>query len=94
MLFNSFSFLIFFPTVTVLYFLIPHRYRWFFLLMASCVFYVTFIPVYILVLALTIAIGYTAGLLIEENYIHRACAPRLFSILQPMTERRLRGEEA
>ena len=35
MLFNSFSFLIFFPAVTVLYFLIPHAYRWFFLLLAQ-----------------------------------------------------------
>ena len=67
MLFNSFSFLIFFPTVTVLYFLIPHRYRWFFLLTASCIFYMAFIPIYILVLALTIVIDYTAGLLIEKT---------------------------
>ena len=67
MLFNSFSFLIFFPTVTILYFLIPHKYRWFFLLMASCIFYMAFIPIYILVLGLTIAIDYTAGLLIEKT---------------------------
>ena len=66
MLFNSLSFLIFFPAVTTLYFLIPHRYRWFFLLVASCIFYMAFIPVYILVLALTIAIDYTAGFLIER----------------------------
>ncbi len=67
MLFNSFSFLIFFPTVTVLYFLIPQTYRWFFLLLASCIFYMAFIPIYILVLALTIAIDYTAALLIERS---------------------------
>ncbi|HMK51178.1 MAG TPA: MBOAT family protein, partial [Thermodesulfobacteriota bacterium] len=66
MLFNSFSFLIFFPTVTILYFLIPHKYRWFFLLMASCVFYMAFIPIYILVLALTIVIDYSAALFIEK----------------------------
>ena len=67
MLFNSFSFLIFFPVVTALYFLIPHAYRWFFLLTASCIFYMAFIPVYILVLALTIAIDYTAALFIEKS---------------------------
>jgi alginate O-acetyltransferase complex protein AlgI len=67
MLFNSFSFLIFFPVVTLLYFVIPHAYRWFFLLVASCVFYMAFIPIYILVLALTIAIDYTAALLIERS---------------------------
>ncbi len=67
MLFNSFSFLIFFPTVTVLYFLTPHAYRWLLLLAASCIFYMAFIPVYILVLALTITIDYTAALLIERR---------------------------
>jgi D-alanyl-lipoteichoic acid acyltransferase DltB (MBOAT superfamily) len=67
MLFNSFSFLIFFPAVTVLYFLAPQPYRWFLLLAASCIFYMAFIPVYILVLALTIAIDYTAALLIERS---------------------------
>jgi D-alanyl-lipoteichoic acid acyltransferase DltB (MBOAT superfamily) len=66
MLFNSLNFLIFFPTVTILYFAIPHRYRWFLLLTASCIFYMAFIPVYILVLALTIVIDYTAALFIEK----------------------------
>ena len=28
MLFNSLQFLVFFPTVTALYFLLPHRHRW------------------------------------------------------------------
>ncbi len=81
MLFNSFSFLIFFPTVTLLYFLIPHKYRWFFLLAASCVFYMAFIPVYILVLALTIAIDYTAGLLIERTEGRKRKALLVMSIL-------------
>ena len=81
MLFNSFSFLIFFPTVTFLYFLIPHGYRWFFLLAASCIFYMAFIPIYILVLALTIAIDYTAGLLIERSEGERRKSFLVISIL-------------
>jgi len=81
MLFNSFSFLIFFPTVTALYFIIPHRYRWFFLLAASCVFYMAFIPIYILVLALTIAIDYTAGILIEKTEGRRKKVYLIISIL-------------
>lgn len=67
MLFNSIDFLIFFPIVTFLYFLIPHKFRWFLLLTASCVFYMAFIPVYILILAVTIIIDYTAGILIEKS---------------------------
>jgi alginate O-acetyltransferase complex protein AlgI len=66
MLFNSIAFFIFFPLVTTLYFLTAHRYRWLLLLTASCYFYMSFIPVYIFILAVTIAIDYTAGILIED----------------------------
>jgi alginate O-acetyltransferase complex protein AlgI len=66
-LFNSLHFLIFFPTVTVLYFTVPQRYRWALLLVASCYFYMALIPVYILVLFFLIGIDYTAGLLIEKS---------------------------
>lgn len=45
MLFNSFAFAVFFPVVPAAYFLTPHRLRWVPLLVASCVFYMAFIPV-------------------------------------------------
>ncbi|MGE3974335.1 MAG: MBOAT family protein [Bdellovibrionales bacterium] len=67
MLFNSFSFFVFFPLVTTLYFLFPHRARWALLLFASCVFYMWFIPEYILILAATIIVDYLAGIWIEES---------------------------
>jgi D-alanyl-lipoteichoic acid acyltransferase DltB (MBOAT superfamily) len=67
MLFNSFEFLIFFPLVTLLYFLLPHRYRWALLLAASCVFYMFFKAVYILILFFTIVVDYIAGTCIEES---------------------------
>lgn len=66
MLFNSLDFLIFFPVVTILYFLIPHRFRWSMLLTASCIFYMTFVPYYILILFFTITVDYFAGILIEK----------------------------
>ncbi len=66
MLFNSFTFLIFFPVVATIYFVLPHRWRWAWLLAASCYFYMAFIPVYILILFFTIAIDYAAGILIEN----------------------------
>jgi alginate O-acetyltransferase complex protein AlgI len=66
MLFNSYQFLLFFPIVTLLYFFIPHKFRWLHLLIASCVFYMAFIPIYILILILTIVIDYIAGILIEN----------------------------
>ncbi|MDO8490231.1 MAG: MBOAT family O-acyltransferase [bacterium] len=67
MLFNSLFFLfVFFPIVAGLYYLIPHRYRWCWLLLASCYFYMSFIPGYLLILAFTISIDYVAGIYIEK----------------------------
>jgi alginate O-acetyltransferase complex protein AlgI len=65
MLFNSLQFLFFFPLVTLIFFLLPHRLRWMHLLIASCLFYCAFIPAYILILFLTIGIDYVAGIMIE-----------------------------
>lgn len=67
MLFNSFQFLLFFPAVTLIYFLLPHKYRWVHLLASSCVFYCAFIPAYIFILFFTIVIDYSAGILIEQS---------------------------
>lgn len=67
MLFNSFEFLIFFLTVTTLFFVLPHKWRWLLLLVASCYFYMYFIPVYILILFGTIIIDYVAGIMIENE---------------------------
>ncbi len=67
MLFNSFSFLLFFPIVTLLYYAFPHRFRWLILLVSSCVFYMAFIPVYIIILFTAIIIDYFLGILIEKE---------------------------
>ena len=71
MLFNSISFLIFFVVVTGAYYALPHRWRWLLLLLASCGFYMAFIPAYILILLATIGVDYVAGIQIE-----RATGPR------------------
>ncbi len=65
MLFNSLDFAIFFPVVVMLYFALPALARTPLLLVASCVFYMAFIPVYILILGLTIVIDYAAGLWLD-----------------------------
>lgn len=67
MLFNSASFLLFFPIVTTIYFLLPYKYRWALLLLASCFFYMSFIPYYIFILLITIVIDYLAGIWIERT---------------------------
>src|SRR3954469_24443910 len=67
MLFNSIEFIIFFPIVTLLYFILPHKVRWIHLLLASCIFYAAFIPSYLLILLFLIVIDYSAGILIEKE---------------------------
>lgn len=67
MLFNSFEFLLFFPTVTAIYFLLPHKFRWVLLLLTSCIFYMSFVPVYIFILFITILIDYFAALYISKS---------------------------
>jgi alginate O-acetyltransferase complex protein AlgI len=65
-LFNSLEFIAFFLIVTPLYYLLPHKFRWFHLLVASCWFYMAFVPIYIVILFGTIIIDYVAGILIEQ----------------------------
>ena len=81
MLFNSLPFYIFFPLVTLGYFLLPHRFRWMWLLAASAYFYMAFIPVYILILGATILVDYVAGLAIEKAEGQRRRAYLTLSIV-------------
>ncbi len=67
MLFNSIQFCIFFVIVLTSYYLLPHKIRWLLLLLASCYFYMAFVPVYILILGFTIVIDYFAGIYIERS---------------------------
>ena len=66
MLFNSRAFLLFFLAVTSLYFLIPHRYRWMLLLGSSVLFYMWFVPKYILLMLFVVLVDYGAALVMEK----------------------------
>jgi alginate O-acetyltransferase complex protein AlgI len=68
MLFNSLQFAVFFIVVTTTFFLIPDKHRWKLLLLSSCFFYMSFVPVYILILGFTIVIDYFAGIFIEKSH--------------------------
>jgi len=64
MLFNSVKFLAFFPLVTLLYFIVPKRVRYIWLLFASYFFYMSWNPKYALLLIISTLITYAGGLLI------------------------------
>lgn len=68
MLFNSLHFLVFFLVVTLWFFrLRTQRTRIALLLTASCYFYMSFIPIYVLILGATIVIDYFAGIYIAGS---------------------------
>jgi alginate O-acetyltransferase complex protein AlgI len=66
MLFNSLEFAVFMPVVAGVFFLLSQRWRVRWLLAASCIFYMAFIPAYILILVATILIDYFAGIFLER----------------------------
>lgn len=67
MLFNSFHFLIFFPIVTLIYFLIPYRVRWIWLLITSYYFYMCWNPKYAILIATSTLITYLSGIFISNS---------------------------
>lgn len=66
MLFNSFGFLYFFPVVVVLYFIFPKKIRWFWLLITSYYFYMSWNPSYAILILTSTLITYLSGILIEK----------------------------
>lgn len=69
MLFNSYNFLIFFPIVTIVYFLIPHKIRYIWLLIASYYFYMCWNAKYALILLFSTVVTYASGLLINKSNV-------------------------
>lgn len=67
MSFASLNYVVFLAVVVILYFVLPHRIRWIWLLAASVFFYVTYDPLCLAVLAAVILITYGAGLLLERQ---------------------------
>lgn len=65
MLFNSYSFLVFFPIVTLVYFVIPKRIRYIWLLLASYYFYMCWNAKYALLLLTSTIITYFSGLVLS-----------------------------
>lgn len=67
-LFNSFAFLVFFPLVCMIYFLIPgNKWRNLFLLLASYYFYMSWNPTYAVLIFTSTLVTWGCGLLVERN---------------------------
>jgi len=64
MLFNSFSFLVFFPIVVLVFYLIPKKVRYIWLLVASYYFYMCWNAKYALLIAISTIVTWASGMLI------------------------------
>jgi len=72
MVFNSFEFLIFFPVVTALYFLLPKQLKWAMLLAASYYFYMSWNADLVFLILFTTIISYVSALIIEKKRENKA----------------------
>lgn len=66
MLFNSLHFLIFFPAVVLMYYLVPKKVKYLWLLAASYYFYMSWNAKYALLLLFSTAVTYISGLMMEK----------------------------
>lgn len=67
MLFNSIDFMIFFPIVVFIYFIIPRKIRYIWLLLTSYYFYMGWNPKYTILIAFSTVITYASSILIERS---------------------------
>ena len=76
MLFNSFEFLLFFPIVTLIYFVIPAKVKWVWLLITSYFFYMNWHAEYALLMAACTLVTFIASRLIvgtEDKKKRKLC---------------------
>ena len=66
MQFNSIHFLIFFPVVLAVYFIVPKKLRYLWLLAASYYFYMSWNTKYAILIAFSTVVTYLTGILIEQ----------------------------
>ncbi len=86
MLFNSLSFLLFFPIVTLLYWVSPHKWRNIILLVASYYFYMNWKPAYAILILLSTITTWFCSIKIHDESTHKkrwlvGCLVVNFSIL-------------
>ena len=71
LLFNSWQYALFFPVVFALYWALPHRFRVYLLLIASCYFYMSWNAKYIMLIIFTTLASYLAALMLEKTESQR-----------------------
>lgn len=78
MLFNSYDFMLFFPIVIFIYFIIPKKIRYIWLLFSSYYFYMGWNPKYAILIAISTIITYLSGILL--NKLNNSTPPPLLHL--------------
>ena len=68
MTFNTLTFIGFFVAVLVLYYLVPKRFQWVFLLMSSYFFYLYAGPKFVIFMLITTVTSWYGALMIDKNH--------------------------
>jgi len=67
MIFNSLSYLFFLSALVVIYYLVPGRWRWVVLILASVAYYLSFIPVFLAIITVLVVVNYFLGFWMAKN---------------------------
>ena len=67
MLFSTAAFAVFMTVTFLVYWLLPHKYRWIFILMANAWFYISYDVRYLAVILVTMLASYICAILIEKQ---------------------------
>ena len=72
MTFNTLTFIGFFVAVLVLYYLVPKRFQWVFLLMSSYFFYLYAGPKFVIFMLITTVTSWYGALMIDKNHVRES----------------------
>lgn len=82
MQFNSLAYAIFLPIVFALYWMLPNKYRWILLMIASYYFYMSWNPKYVVLILFTTFVSYMAAIMVEKTEsIKKRKVILIFSVL-------------
>lgn len=71
MLFNTLSFALFMTVVFLVYWILPHRFRWIVLLVANTYFYISFDVKFLIVLLFTTVASFAVGIAMENQNVQK-----------------------
>ena len=92
--FNSGAFLLYLPVTFAVHWLLPHRFRWMWLLAASWFFYMYFSPILIVLLLATTLVSYGAAVLMTRFPQRRKLCLTATLIVEHLRRHRARKPDA